>query len=128
MKRLRHFLIVLICLAVPYSATATVLHDIGCHHSPDGAMTMTQQDVAMPAHHHMSNQDHTQQKSAAHGGDCAAKCSCQYHCTAGNCATSTALALPATPADGGELNDNYLQILPDFHAGVLFRPPITALS
>lgn len=132
MKRFRAFLIALICIALPYSATATMLQGMQCHHDGLGSIkepTMHEHgDHDAHAHHH-DHGDLAKADKDDHGCDCAVKCTCEHHC-ASSCAAAVVLA--AMPVGVLQMSADvsggiYAAPLSDLHGRSVFRPPISAL-
>ena len=129
MSRLRAILAALICLALPWSATANMLEGMGCHH--EGLGILAQPMSAMSGHEmdgrHM---DHSGSPTGMSGCDCAVKCSCSHHCatSGGVAAVASALPLKWSEAPADQLFAPYEAVPRGSLLTDVFRPPNTAQS
>lgn len=130
--KLRVQLVMLICVAMPYSATATMLQSMQCHHDGWG-------EIATASHE--GRGDHRMHKERnAHGSDegkvsrddgrnHAAHCVCKHHCTSSSSAAFTA-AIGGMPMFDSSV-DHDIADSPSHARDVLgrsvFRPPIKRL-
>ena len=132
MKKIRTLLILLICIALPYSAMATMLSGMQCHHDGLGGIAAASShhhehgDHAMQEHHHDADQA---KASDDHGCDCKVKCSCEHHCATGcsvafTAATGASRSFMTAGAQHGPTA--YLSHVNSVHGPSLFRPPIAA--
>ena len=136
-KKLRALLILLLCVALPYSATATMLQGMQCHHDGLGGIAEVSLHEhgghEMHEHHHhdaAQNDPDRSKVSADHGCDCAVKCSCQHHC-ASSCSavfTSTVDDEQVFASAVGPGSTAYTSHVADVHTRAVFRPPIAALT
>jgi hypothetical protein len=112
MKSCRALLVLLLCLVLPYSASAGLGQDLQCHHDGLGVL------LDAPQHHHHS--------AADAGCDCPVKCTCQHHCAAGG---EVPLALGAPdirwPARMEAVVESPAAPLAAAHRASLLRPPTT---
>ncbi len=121
MKKLRTLLVLLLIVALPWSAGAELRENLHCHHDGLGALLDT------PQHHeHAAMSQHDQ--AVDQGCDCEVKCNCQHHCASG---TGIAVLSLAAPALSFLLGDKaaagpYTAWVPATRGSSPFRPPIVA--
>jgi hypothetical protein len=141
MPKLRALLILLLCVALPYSATAAMLHGMACHHDGLGSVAETAQHEHQPAdeasehamhghHHHHDTAASSHASDGDHGCDCSVKCSCEHHCASG-CSLASMAPLEGIRLFGssnGHESVAYASLLSDMHSRMVFRPPIAALT
>ncbi|MBL6748871.1 MAG: hypothetical protein ISP90_00030 [Nevskia sp.] len=128
MKKLRAIVVLLFSISLPYSATATMLHDLRCHH--DGLGALLEGAANGHQHDHLAMHEHAAaQHAGSHQGcDCIVKCQCQHNCAGGGC--GAALALTPWGVDvssgGGFSIGSYDGLMADPQSSSPFRPPIAA--
>ena len=125
MKTLRTLLVLLLVVALPWSAGATMRENLHCHHDGLGALIdgAPQHDYAAMSHHGQSTG-----QSADQGCDCEVKCQCQHHCASGTGIAGLGLIVPALSfASGAEIATvPYAAWIPSHLDASPFRPPIAA--
>lgn len=121
MNTLRTLLVLLLLVALPWSASATMRENLHCHHDGLGALI----DNA-PQHDHAAMTHHAQ--NADQGCDCEVKCHCQHHCASGTGIVGLGLITPALSfASGAEAATAiYAAWIPSLLDASPFRPPIAA--
>jgi hypothetical protein len=131
MRILRAILVLLLSIAVPYSATATLLQDLPCHRD-GGAASLHASALAHthPADHAMHASAHSPAAvKSAQGCDCAVKCECRHHCATVNAVASTQSRLdPPIDASASVTAVLAPAFVPDAQTQDLLRPPIAALA
>lgn len=136
MKTLRAIVVLLVSIALPFSAMATMLENLHCHHDGlgvllDASTTAQEHPCAHHAHHlaMAASQHHTGAAKVSDGGcDCAVKCHCQHHCTSGT-AVAGVHATPVPPLYSRVPMPTPLMpaFVSDAQPSRLLRPPIAAL-
>lgn len=129
MKKYRAIFALLLTIVLPYSATASIVDGLRCHHEGVGALV----DGAAPMHHDHAAMMHGQPASATAADNAACdgpvKCDCAHHCgvSAGN-AVLAAQSLNVASAGRVELMIGYYAaLIADARPSPAFRPPIAAL-
>jgi hypothetical protein len=114
-KKLRAPLVLLLCLLLPWSAVASGMQNMRCHHhgTHRDAVAMT---AAMTMHHH-----------ADQGCEHMQKCECQHHCAGGVIAAFVPAGanLPVFAGSGFEPGGSPGPTVPAW-VSFPFRPPIAA--
>lgn len=131
MKIARALLLLLLCIALPWSAMANMAQGMQCHHDGLGGLAETAQhqhsaDVANNHHHHHSAAAADEDR----GCDCDVKCSCSHHCASGCsvAAIDATTPLQAYPAGTDGVSTAGAAMVPDARNRSFFRPPIPALT
>ena len=132
MIRIVRFLLVLLCLALPHTAFASVstaaTSSMGCHdtaHAPISTDIIAAPSYDAHAVAHLHRQASAERTHA--DCDCATKCGCLQHCaTAGLMTQSLWGAL--TPALPAFVTIAVAIDLPPARISSLFRPPIVTLN
>ena len=144
MKKSRAIVALLLTIALPYSAIASIVDGLRCHHEGIGALA----DGGGPAHHdhagmlhHDGNarihHDHAAMMPAHHadataadGAPCAGpvKCHCAHHCagSGGNAALTLKPFEMATVGRVALMTSTYAALIADAQPSPAFRPPIAA--
>ncbi|MBL6751655.1 MAG: hypothetical protein ISP90_14100 [Nevskia sp.] len=128
MKSLRAIVVLLVSLAVPYSATASMLLTLHCHHDGLGALVDAMAQAAPHCHDGMEARSGTHEAAPAtphHGCDCSVKCQCQHLC-ATNGVTLAVNVLHSPNFDSRHAADTELPraFIPAVQRGTPLRPPI----
>jgi len=129
-KKYRALIGLLLTLALPYSAAASIVDGLSCHHERtaglmDGAAPMHHDHAAMLSAHHASA------SAVGHAScDCALKCDCAAHCAGSGCnATLTLLRFEMAAAGCTQQSNDYrVALIADAQSSPAFRPPIAALA
>lgn len=120
-KKLRVMLVLLLVVALPWSAGADMRENLHCHHDGLGALL----DSA-PHHDHAGMSHHDQ--AADQGCDCEVKCHCQHHCASGAGVAMPSLATAALSLVSSDeaATGPYIAWIPQAQGSSPFRPPIVA--
>lgn len=138
MKRRRTAIALLLTLALPYAAIASLGDGLRCPHSGMHAGMHAPVADAMSMHHDHAAMQHAASTHAHHasdrsGGhdtcDCPVKCDCAQHCAGAGCGAALPLqALEIAGAGRTELPvRGYAALIREAWHSPAFRPPIAAL-
>ena len=144
MKKLRVMAAFLMTIALPYSAVASIVDGLRCHHEGIGALVagdapkdhaaMMHHDGGARMHHAHAAMVPAQRGDATAAGDdpCdgPAKCDCAHHCagSAGNAALTLKPFEMTTAGRVALIAGTYDARVADAQPSPAFRPPIAALS
>jgi hypothetical protein len=118
---LRTLLVLLLVVALPWSAGATMRENLHCHHDGLGALI-----GVTPQHDHAGMGHHGQ--NIDQGCDCEVKCHCQHHCASGTGIAGLGLVTPTLSfaSNTGAATAPYAAWIPSIQDASPFRPPIAA--
>jgi len=121
MKRSRLLIAVLLTIAVPYSAAASMADGFGCRH----AVVVTGDTHQQHDHAAMTAMSHGQHAMGDQKCDCPTQCACLQHC-AGGCAAALQYREFRIAPDAGVAFDvgRYRTLISDPQTNPPFRPPI----
>jgi hypothetical protein len=135
MRFRRAIIAVLLTIALPHAAVASILDGGRCHHGQGdahAAQAPAQHDHAAMQHDHasMTHGHHAAAALSGHAGcDCPLKCNCASHCGSGGgsaALTLRPLEIAAVDRDTATIG-SYRALPADARDSPAFRPPIAAL-